>query len=41
MREPAKTVEDLIVWQNAHQPVLGVYRLTNEFPKSELKRRLI
>jgi four helix bundle protein len=36
MREPAKTFEDLIVWQKAHQLVLGVYRLTNEFPKSEI-----
>jgi hypothetical protein len=41
MGEPSKTVEDLIVWQKAHGLVLGVYRLTNEFPKSELKRRLI
>jgi len=41
MRESAKTVEDLIVWQKAPPLVLGVYRLTNEFPKSKLKRRLI
>jgi four helix bundle protein len=32
----AKTFKDLIVWQKAHLFVLGVYRLTNGFPKSEL-----
>ncbi len=36
MREPAKTFEDLIVWQKAHLFVLSVYRLTRSFPKSEL-----
>jgi four helix bundle protein len=35
-RNPAKTFEDLIVWQKAHQFVLGVYRLTESFPRSEL-----
>ena len=35
MREPAKTFEDLVVWQKAHQFVLGVYRLSQDFPKSE------
>jgi four helix bundle protein len=35
-RTPAKTFEDLIVWQKAHQFVLSVYRLTDGFPKSEL-----
>jgi len=35
-RNPAKTFEDLIVWQEAHEFVLGVYRFTDSFPKSEL-----
>jgi len=32
---PAKRFEDLIVWQKAHQFVLGVYRLSQTFPRSE------
>ena len=36
MRESAKTFEDLIVWQKAHQFVLVVYHLTRQFPKDEL-----
>jgi len=35
-RNPAKTFEDLIVWQKAHEFVLGVYRFTDSFPKNEL-----
>jgi len=35
MRQPAKTFQDLVVWQKAHQFVLDVYRLTNGFPRSE------
>ena len=35
MRDPAKTFEDLIVWQKAHQFVLAVYRLSRTFPRSE------
>ena len=35
MRAPAKTFEDLIVWQKAHQFVLAVYRLTQTFPREE------
>lgn len=35
-RKPAKTFRDLIVWQKAHQFVLDVYRLTNNFPKEEI-----
>jgi four helix bundle protein len=35
-REPAKTFQDLIVWQKAHQFVLSVYRSTESFPKSEM-----
>ena len=36
MREPAKTFEDLLVWQKAHSFVLAVYRITGEFPKHEI-----
>lgn len=32
---PAKTFEDLIVWQKAHQFVLAVYGLTKTFPRTE------
>jgi four helix bundle protein len=35
-RVPAKSFQDLIVWQKAHQFVLDVYRLTEKFPKSEI-----
>ncbi len=35
-RKPAKSFEDLIVWQNAHQFVLNVYRYTSSFPKEEI-----
>ena len=35
MREPAKTFEDLVVWQKAHQFVLAAYRLSRLFPRSE------
>jgi four helix bundle protein len=34
-RAPAKTFEDLIVWQRAHEFVLHVYRYSAGFPKSE------
>ena len=32
----AKTFEDLLVWQKAHQWVPAIYRLTSEFPKHEM-----
>jgi four helix bundle protein len=32
----AKSFEDVDIWQKAHEFVLGVYRLTDEFPKHEL-----
>ena len=32
---PAKSFQQLIVWQKAHQFVLGAYRLTENFPRSE------
>ena len=35
MRETAKTFQDLIVWQKAHQIVLDIYELSQGFPKSE------
>ncbi|MDJ0510586.1 MAG: four helix bundle protein [Crocosphaera sp.] len=34
-KEPAKSFQDLIVWQKAHRFVLEIYRFTNSFPKSE------
>ena len=36
IREPAKTFEDLLVWQKAHSFVLTIYRLTETFPKNEI-----
>ena len=36
IREPAKTFEDLLVWQKAHSFVLTVYQLTGAFPKHEM-----
>lgn len=36
MREAAKTFEDLVVWQKAHLFVLGVYRLSEGFPRCEI-----
>ena len=33
---PAKSFEQLIVWQKAHQFVLGVYRFTDNFPRREV-----
>lgn len=32
----AKTFKDLIVWQKAHQFVLDVYKLSENFPKTEI-----
>ncbi|HEY9873605.1 MAG TPA: four helix bundle protein [Candidatus Obscuribacterales bacterium] len=36
MREPARTFQDLIVWQKAHKFVLRVYEFTGNFPKTEI-----
>ena len=36
VRTPAKTFQDLIVWQQAHQFVLAVYRFTDGFPSKEI-----
>ncbi len=34
--EKAKNFTDLIVWQKAHKFVLSMYRLSENFPKSEM-----
>ncbi len=34
-RTPAKTFQDLIVWQKAHAFALAIYQFTREFPKEE------
>ena len=36
MRPAAQNFQDLIVWQKAHQFVLGVYRLSKTFPREEI-----
>ena len=36
MSGAAKRFEDLVVWQKAHRFVLAAYRLTSDFPKSEV-----
>ncbi len=33
---PAKSFEQLIVWQKAHQLVLEIYRFTDSFPRQEI-----
>jgi len=35
-RAPARTFEDLLVWQKAHQFVLQVYAMTESFPRHEM-----
>jgi four helix bundle protein len=35
-RAPARTFQDLVVWQKAHQFVLRAYELSADFPKHEL-----
>jgi four helix bundle protein len=35
-RPPAKSFEDLVVWQKAHQFVLQVYALSETFPRAEM-----
>src|SRR5215207_4103812 len=34
--EKSKTFQDLILWQKAHDFVLGVYKCTESFPKQEI-----
>lgn len=36
MNQKVRCFEDLLVWQKAHQLVLGVYKVTKKFPKDEL-----
>jgi four helix bundle protein len=36
VQPPARNFQGLLVWQNAHALVLGVYRTTATFPKHEL-----
>ncbi len=35
-RLPARTFQDLLVWQKAHQLVIGVYRVSKGFPREEI-----
>ena len=35
-RKPAKTFQDLVVWQKAHEFVFGVYKFTATFPREEV-----
>ncbi len=35
-RGPARRFQDLIVWQKAHEFVLGIYSFTQAFPKNEI-----
>jgi four helix bundle protein len=35
-RPAARTFQDLLVWQKAHELVMGVYRYSAGFPKSEI-----
>jgi four helix bundle protein len=48
VQAPAKTFQDLLVWQKAHALVLGTYRITASFPKhatfglsSQMKRAAV
>ena len=34
--KPARTFQDLLVWQKAHRFVLDVYALSATFPKQEM-----
>lgn len=34
--EKSKSFEDVILWQKAHKFVLSIYKMTSDFPKSEL-----
>ena len=34
--ETAKNFEDLLVWQKAHQFVLGIYEYSKKFPREEI-----
>src|SRR5262245_25059836 len=34
-RSPARSFQDLVVWQKAHDFVLGIYRVSASFPNAE------
>jgi four helix bundle protein len=36
MAKPARTFQDLIVWQKAHSFVVEIYKITAHFPKIEI-----
>jgi four helix bundle protein len=36
MGEPAKTFQDLSVWQKAHEFVLNIYKITKQFPSHKI-----
>jgi four helix bundle protein len=35
-RQPARSFQDLVVWQKSHALVLQIYKMTTGFPKHEL-----
>ena len=35
-RKPARTFQDLIVWQKAHEFILSIYHFSNNFPNTEI-----
>ncbi|MGH9823259.1 MAG: four helix bundle protein [Blastocatellia bacterium] len=35
-RAPARSFRDLVVWQKAHEFVLATYKLTDNFPRTEV-----
>ena len=35
-RQPARKFTDLLVWQKAHGFVMSIYRMSEQFPKSEM-----
>ncbi|MDP2983021.1 MAG: four helix bundle protein [Candidatus Latescibacter sp.] len=35
-RSPAKSFEDLLVWQKSHRLVLGIYSFSESFPNKEM-----
>jgi four helix bundle protein len=36
MREPARSFQDLVVWQKSHSFVIEIYKITVNFPKTEI-----
>ena len=36
MNKTSKSFQDLIVWQKAHEFVINIYKLTVDFPKTEV-----